>query len=437
CPGFRRLLSNDFNRKTATASATIGIVQHNIPGGTATLAGTSGDSPLQSIQIELRHVIQAGSGEFIVFGSGIISQEFSKIIFDSLILVIPAASLLILFFLIIAYRDPIDLILGLIALVITIIWTFGFLGLAGIAFTQLLIAIPPLLLAVGIDFGIHAVNRYREERTANNQIQAAMKTTVNQLFVAFFIVTGTTILGFSANLTSSLGPIRDFGLIASIGIAFTFLIFGIFMPATKVFLDQQRLKLQIPSFGRSPLGQEGSVLGGILPIGVTIARYIPRLFVIFLIILTAITFSYGAGVDTTFSQEDFLPPEDIPDYLHDLPEPFRPSSYTVTDTLNFLEQNFKTNQQGQVIMYVQGPMRADYALEQIQHASHTPPDSFITRNRRAQSTSIIDVIHAYASQSVAFRQLINRNDADNDGVPDDNLKAIYDALLDSPYRQQA
>ncbi len=40
-----------------------------------------------------------------------------------------------MFFLIVAYRDPIDLGLGVAALVMTLIWTFGFMGFARILFS--------------------------------------------------------------------------------------------------------------------------------------------------------------------------------------------------------------------------------------------------------------------------------------------------------------
>ncbi len=87
-------------------------------------------------------------------------------------IVMPIVVLLLLAFLAVAYRDPIDLVLGLLALVMTVVWTFGFLGYAGIPFGQMMIAVPVLLLAVGVDFGIHIVNRYREETVqGSNRLQ--------------------------------------------------------------------------------------------------------------------------------------------------------------------------------------------------------------------------------------------------------------------------
>ncbi|WP_254279841.1 efflux RND transporter permease subunit [Haloarcula marina] len=436
-PGFRSQLSEDFNRESATASATIAVVQHRIPGGVDAAAGMGGTSPLTAIQLRTERVVDTVGGDIVVFGSGLVSQEFSTIIFDSLFIVVPAAVALIVLFLVYAYRNPVDLVLGLFSLVMTLVWTLGFLGLAGIPFTQLLIAVPPLLLAVGIDFGLHAINRYREERAGGYDIRESMAVANRQLLVAFFIVTGTTVIGFSANAVSDLGPIRDFGIIAAVGIVFTFLIFGIFLPAAKVAIDELFDSLGIPMPFQRPLGREETLLGRVLPVGVEIARRAPTVFVALVLLGSIGAGYYGTGVDTAFSQDDFLPPEDNPAYLEELPEPFRPGEYTVTERTNFLEENFESAQDDTVVVYVQAPLRQDDALESIQRVSRNPPETFVASNRRAEFQSIIGVIRAYANQSRSFARLVERSDVDADGVPDDNLEAIYDRLLASPLRDQA
>jgi len=234
-PRLQASLSTDFNARSASASATVGVVTHAVAGADGGGPGTSGSSPLTDVQRHAVFIVGSVGGDITVFGSGLTSEELGTVIGDSLRLVVPAASGLILLFLVFAYRDPIDLLLGVVSLAMAIVWTFGFMGLAGIAFSQLLIAVPPLLLAVGIDFGIHAINRYREERVQGTAIGKSMRITTDQLLVAFAIVTGTTVIGFLANVSSELGPIRDFGLVAAVGIVFTFLIFGIFLPAAKVY----------------------------------------------------------------------------------------------------------------------------------------------------------------------------------------------------------
>jgi len=436
-PRFTGLLSKDFNRESASASATIGTVTHQVPGGVSQGSGQGGTSPLTPLQTEAQHVIAPIGGNIEVFGNGLFAQEFSWVILDSLLIVVPAAVVLITLFLVVAYRDPVDLLLGVGSLGMTIVWTFGFMGLAGIPFSQMLIAVPPLLLAVGIDFGIHAINRYREEREQDRAIGESMRITTDQLLVAFFIVTGTTVIGFAANFASELAPIKDFGLVAAIGIVFTFLVFGIFLPAAKVKTDYVRQRYPIPTISDRPLGSEGSFLGRVLQGGVVVSRYAPVLFLLVLLLGSASAGYYARDIDTSFTQEDFLPPEETSEFLLSLPEPFRPHDYTVTAQLNFLEEKFASTQSDQVTIYVEGPLARDNALEAIHRASENPPSTIVEDGRVADGQSVISVIDSYAAQNPEFRRLVERNDRNDNGIPDDNLDEVYDALLSSPVRDQA
>ncbi|AZH27263.1 efflux RND transporter permease subunit [Haloplanus aerogenes] len=435
-PRFAALLSDDFNPTAASASATIGIVTHEVPAGIDAETGQGSASPLESIQVEARYIADAAGGDVIVFGSGIIAVEFGTVIGDSLLIVVPAAVILIALFLAIAYRDLVDLLLGLTGLGMTIVWTFGFMGFAGIAFSQILIAVPPLLLAVGIDFGIHAINRYREERLTEADPERAMRTATDQLLVAFFIVTATTVIGFSSNLVSGLLPIREFGLVAAVGIIFTFFVFGVFLPALKLYTDALRDRYPIPTFSQTPIGSEGSRLGGLLSVGVIVARRIPVVFLLVALVASGGAGYYAAGIDTTFSQEQFLPPEETADFYDVLPEPFRPGDYTITATINYLEDTFESSEDDEVVVYVEAPMERNTALESMWRAGDNPPDTFVRDGRHARETSIVTIVRTYQEQDPEFAALVARNDRNANGIPDRNLDEVYDYLFASPARDR-
>jgi len=142
--------------------------------------------------------------------------------------------------------------------------------------------------------------------------------------------------------------------------------------------------------------------------------------------------AYGTGVDTSFETEDFLPPEEQPGYVQYVPEPLAPGEYTVSSTLNLIEERFDTNQDESVTIYVQGPMERDDALEALVRPNDDPPSSLaIGDDNQVQARSIVTVIRAHAERDPEFAALVARNDPDGDGVPSDNLGRIYDALLAS------
>ncbi|KAB1196373.1 MULTISPECIES: RND family transporter [Haloferax] len=428
-PRFVGLLADDFNPTEPSATATIGVVTHSIPLAEEEGAGQGGDSPLSPIQQKAVRIVATVGGDISVFGSGIIADEFGTVITDSLLIVVPAAVLFIVVFLVVAYRDLVDLLLGTSALVMALVWTFGFLGLANIPFNQVMIAVPPLLLAVGIDFGIHAVNRYREDRADGYGVDDAMRKATDQLLVAFFIVTGTTVIGFLSNLVSDLTPIRDFGVVAAIGIVFTFFVFGVFLPAAKVEVDRLRERYPIPTFSQSPLGREGSSLGAVLRIGVVPALRAPAVVIVIALVLSGSAMWYATGVDTEFGQEDFLPPAEAPAYLTVLPEPFAPGEYSVVADIEFLEERFSSSQSGVVTVYLEGRATDDSFLQELDRVAQDPPETFISVDRRADSTSILTVIRDEASGNEEFARVVARNDRDGDGIPDRNLVEVYDALV--------
>ncbi len=429
-------VSTDYNPAQGSAS----IAQIAVSYDTPPLSDTGDRASLQFRTVDVVGGIEGYEpGEnIVVFGDAIIDQEVNQLLTDTAILVFPAAILLITFFLVIAYRDPIDLMLGVIALIMTLVWTFGFMGYAGIPFSDSLITVFPLLLAVGIDFGIHIINRYREERDNGGDIQAAMGITTEQLSTAFLIVTITTVISFMSNLTSTLGQLQDFGIVAGAGMIFTFLIFGVFLPAGKVAFDGLREGTRFPEFGSKPLGREGSILGYILPVGVTAARVMPAVILVSALAIGAVGGAYGTGVDTEFSQEAFFPNEERVEQLQALPEPFAPSDYTFMAVLTYLEEDFEQSFVGSVTLYIEDRnVRSDIALADIDRALHDPPAAFESQNRRADATSIVDVMQSHAEADPEFARTVERYDTTGDGIPDRNVDAVYEELLASDAGDQA
>ncbi|MFC6940702.1 RND family transporter [Salinirubellus sp. GCM10025818] len=424
-PTFTARVSDDFNVNTASASATEASVTHRAGPGIGGGGGPGGAADFPPDREErIRTITSTTAPDIRVLG------DPPDTITSTLVLVLPAALLFIAFFLVVAYRDLVDLLLGFVAIVMTIVWTFGFLGLTGIPFAVLLVAVPPLLIAIGIDFGIHAINRYREERVAGKDITDAMMLTTDQVSIAFFIVMGTSAIGFLSNVVSAFPPTRDFGITAAAGILFTFLIFGIFLPAAKVYIDRLRERYPIPTFSQTPLGSESSPLGRVLNVGAVIADRAPVLFVGIVLLATVGGGVYASGVGTGFSPDDFLPAEETPEYLQVLPEPFRPpAEFEYVKLENFRDENFE--QEGQVLMLVTGPMERDTSLERLHRAGQDPPPTFEREGRDAEAESLITVIRAQAERDPEFRRLVARNDQNDNGIPDDNLPRIYDALRDS------
>ncbi|MDQ2049346.1 MMPL family transporter [Natronolimnohabitans sp. A-GB9] len=429
-------VSTDFTQSSAQAD----VAQIAITYDTAPMSETNDHADLQFETVEIANDIEGFDTDenVVIFGDAIIEEETLQLLGDTSIVVFPAAMILILFFLLVAYRDPIDLGLGLVALLMTMIWTFGFMGFANIPFSDSLIVVFPLLLAVGIDFGIHIINRYREERATGTPIGESMSITASQLSTAFLIVTLTTVFSFAANLVSSMDGLRHFGIVAAAGMIFTFLIFGLFLPAGKVGFDRLREGTRFPQFGTTPLGRENSRLGAILPVGVRIARVAPAIFLVTMLIFGGAAAAYGTGVDTEFDEEAFFPEEERLEQYEHLPGPLAPGEYTFMTVLDYLEEDFDQGMESTITIYIDdGELRSDTALRDIERALENPPEEFETDGRQADAESILSVIERHAAEDPEFDAVVTRYDSNGDGTPDRDVDAVYDELFDSEASDEA
>lgn len=427
--GIFAFMPTDYEPGSTTANATMIMVSQSASSNTG--KGTASDRIVES-QLAIQDIAteRYGADNAYVFGSGIISDEISRSMMDSLIIVGPLALLFVLLVLIIAYRDLIDIALGLFGIALVLVWTFGFMGWAGIAFSQIFIAVPVLLIGLSIDYAIHVIMRHREEHGDSKSIRESMNTTLGGIAVALVLVTFTAVIGFLSNLTSSVPPIRDFGIVSSVGITAALVVFGALIPALKVeidsFLEERGWDRNNRAFGTS-----GGTLGSMLSGGATAARRAPRVVLVIALLLTVAGGIGASQVDTSFSQEDFLA-EEPPQWMESLPEPFNPGNYTAKSSLEYVNNNF-LRQDSNAQILIRENITAPGTLKAIEHAEGNASEQSVSVVLSSGETDIkspLSVMERVAAQNETFNQMFVESDTNGDGIPDTNLEQVYDTLFE-------
>ncbi len=154
--------------------------------------------------------------------------------------------MMVIFF--ISFRTKRAVLLPLLIVGTGMIWTTGFMSLAGFKFTIVSITIPTLLLAVGSSYTIHLLNEYyRNASLQNGQNRKRIAETLLHIKKTIFIASLTTVIGFSSLLLTSIAPVRQFGLSISIGIITIALLSLTLLPALFILLPEppKRIKKQI------------------------------------------------------------------------------------------------------------------------------------------------------------------------------------------------
>ena len=114
----------------------------------------------------------------------------------------------------------------------------GVLDVVG-PFNQISIAVPVLLVGLGIDYSVHLTTRYREQRARGDSPTRSARVAATTVGVALVLATIASVAGFLANLVTPLPPIRDFGIFAAIGIVTAFIVLSAAVPAARTLVDRR------------------------------------------------------------------------------------------------------------------------------------------------------------------------------------------------------
>jgi len=432
------LLPTDYEAGSTTATGRVLFVFQD----TSDATGDGLPQEVSDAQLALQDLSETTfeSTDSFVFGSAIVDEESTQATGESFAVISPAALVLMLLALGIAYRDVFDVALGVVGIGLVLAWMAGFMGWAGIGMTQILIAVPFLLVGLGIDYALHVVMRYREARSDDPDAtpREAMRRGLAGVVVAIGAATFTTSVGFLSNAVSPLASIRDFGVVSGVGIVSAFLVFGLLVPALKVELDgaleRVGLSRRQSAFGR------GGVVGDALGVGAGLARRAPYAVLAVALVLGVAGGVAATDIDTSLDQRDFLP-RDSPDWMDSLPGPFQPSDYDLRANAAYVDESFaQSREQSRAEFLIEGPVTDPSTLDRLAAGrdglanASTPVE---LADGSLQLTGPVETISSVAASNETVAAMIAEADTDGDGVPDENLPAIYDAVHEAAPEEAA
>jgi uncharacterized protein len=203
----------------------------------------------------------------------------------------------------------------MLTIVLAIVWMNGIGALlqrAGVLgpLTQVAQIVPILLIGLGVDYGIHLTSRFRDEIGEGRTVDDAMRRAIGTVGVALVLATVTTAIGFLTNIVNPIPALRDFGVLAAIGIVASFVLMLTFVPALRLVLDRRA-----EAGDRLPVEGMGATRERLLPglVGRTsiLAERAPVPTLVVMAALGYLGYLGLANISTEFSFTDFLP-EDAP-----------------------------------------------------------------------------------------------------------------------------
>ena len=97
-----------------------------------------------------------------------------------------------------------------------------------------------LLLGLGIDFAVHILSRYLEEREAGHEVKEAVSTTIRETSSGMLVGAITTAIAFLTFLTAEFKAFTQMGVISGVGILLLGITMVFVMPAIILLLDSRK-----------------------------------------------------------------------------------------------------------------------------------------------------------------------------------------------------
>jgi len=350
--------------------------------------------------------------------------------------------ILIIVILFITYRSFFDTLISLLALVFAITWMSGIGVLLGLKFTAMYDAVPIMLLGLGIDYAIHLVMRYREERTLyNKNSRDALILTTASVGAALFLATLTTAISFGSNTVSEIRPMREFAIFALVGILSAFTIMVTFVPGSKMLYHGSRverffqgiiakvyglvarglpLKPAVNERARGRGGDGKKVSGDthltrILAKGAVAAEHHAYPVIAGAVVLSLICTGLSLQLETEFDFTEFLP-----------------SDAQITDDIKYLTDNFELGTE-EVNILVRGKIDdPDVLVAMAKTEENILDDANI--NEQEPIESILTLMRGVSTGdgdieiNETFAGIYNDSDSDGDGIPNRNITVLFDFL---------
>ena len=292
-----------------------------------------------------------------VTGLVVVLHEVTDRIYDDLLLMLPLAMGIVVVMMLMYHRTPRILPVVAIPVIFSIIWTLGLVQLSGVVLTPMIVAAGPILVGIGVDYGLHVANRinecqFEEGLTFHKSVSKGLATTGR----ATLLCAVTDIIGFSALMISPISPMRTVGLTMIVGVTSAFILTILLVPPLMMLTNYRK--------GETRAWQKV----GSIPV---------KNWWIILLLITMLTMASLAKVEVM--QEDIRGDESAPDEIESI------------QLLAQYSEQFDAGQTGIVITRADEERRSD-------------PDMLTAAN----DTEVLDIINATESE-ISSISINNRN----------------------------
>ncbi len=321
-------------------------------------------------------------------------------------------------------------------LLMVLIWLKGGSNLVGLRSSLSLDLIVPIaVVALGVDFFIHATARYRDEQQRGLGPTPALAAGLAGVIAALTLAMLSDGIAFLANVTSGIESIIGFGVAAGIAVVAAYLIMGMFLPLAIMRWEQRRgIRTSTgpdqPTLVEQTLINPGSTGYGTAPGAEKLASLVVALARRRWLVLSAVAVLTSF---TTYAAFQLEPNLDVKDFFD--------SESDLVVGLDKLAQHVDQDLSGEPgVIYIEGDLASPEALTAIEallarmkqnpHLGTTEQGEVRLYQRTVLSLLEQMTGNEYAREQVEAQTGMGVTDTDGNGLPDGprQIEAVYDYM---------
>ena len=191
----------------------------------------------------IKELIEGDPDVMLIGGFGLVLSDIARLVITGQILSLALATIIVTILVMIVFRSFAAGLISGIPLALSITILFGLMGVFGIELNIATAMLSSIMIGVGIDYTIHFLWRYREERRGGLDAVDAVKRTLTTTGRGIVFNAFSVIVGFVVLLLSGFMPVKFFGFLVVVSIIACLLGALVLIPAVCLVIRPKFLEL--------------------------------------------------------------------------------------------------------------------------------------------------------------------------------------------------
>ena len=175
-------------------------------------------SVLSEVVKRIEKMVKGDPDVLLVGGFGVVLSELAEAVVEGQLLSLLSSIIVVAILIMLLFRSFNAGIISAVPLTFSIIVLFGLMGVFGIELNIVTALLSSIMIGVGVDYTIHFLWRYREERRAGLDAVSAVRKTLTTTGRGITFNALAVIIGFVALFFSTFLPVRFFGFLVVVSI---------------------------------------------------------------------------------------------------------------------------------------------------------------------------------------------------------------------------